>query len=344
MSMSSRPATRRPRPTRAVKAIRDLGKANGFGVQSNGDPAIVHRGEPRPVPGRRLPDRARQPPQRRPGGRLRGVLPCRRRLCRHRHGRRVRARVGLPDRGHRRTRSTSRTAAQPGTIKVADRIHDASKDLPETWDRTEAWYNFDPNVRGFSHVLATVVEEPFARQPSGDGSRGHQRRHDGLRPPGRLVQGLPGRPFVLHRARRQLGIVRRRRLSVAHPGRDRVGRGRVRPGLLATAARRSSPTTSRPRSARRRTCPSRSASTSCLTAASSRPTAAVACGCTIPRRTRPRCSPRSPSTPTARTACTARRSTTTSRTTTGSTCSTPRRRSRTSGWRTGRSSPRRRRP
>ena len=79
--LSSSPPAHSPASTNAaVKAIRDLGKANGFGVQSNGDATIVHGGEPRPLPGRRLPDRARQPPQRRPGGRLRGVLPRRRRL------------------------------------------------------------------------------------------------------------------------------------------------------------------------------------------------------------------------------------------------------------------------
>jgi cytochrome c len=56
------------------------------------------------------------------------------------------------------TRATSKTEVQPGTIKVADRVHDASKDLPEYWTRTDAWYNFETNVRGESHVLATVVE------------------------------------------------------------------------------------------------------------------------------------------------------------------------------------------
>lgn len=56
------------------------------------------------------------------------------------------------------TRASSKTEVQPGTIKVADRIHDASMDLPEYWTRTDAWYNFEFNVRGESHVLATVVE------------------------------------------------------------------------------------------------------------------------------------------------------------------------------------------
>jgi cytochrome c len=61
------------------------------------------------------------------------------------------------------TRAASKTEVQPGTIKVADRVHDASKDLPEYWARTDAWYNFTFNVRGQSHVLATVVELVDAR-------------------------------------------------------------------------------------------------------------------------------------------------------------------------------------
>jgi PKD repeat protein len=65
-------------------------------------------------------------------------------------------------------RSSGRTAAQSGTVKVADRVHDASKDLPRYWDRNEAWYNFTVNVRGVSHVLATVVEDPFGPQPQGN--------------------------------------------------------------------------------------------------------------------------------------------------------------------------------
>jgi cytochrome c len=65
------------------------------------------------------------------------------------------------------TRATSRTDVQSATIKVADRVHDATKNLPEYWSRTDAWYNFTSNVRGASHVLATVVEDPFGPQPQG---------------------------------------------------------------------------------------------------------------------------------------------------------------------------------
>jgi PKD repeat protein/type 1 glutamine amidotransferase len=65
------------------------------------------------------------------------------------------------------TRATGKTAVQSATVKVADRGHVATKDLPEYWNRTDAWYNFTSNVRGSSHVLATVVEDPFGPQPQG---------------------------------------------------------------------------------------------------------------------------------------------------------------------------------
>ncbi len=66
------------------------------------------------------------------------------------------------------TRSSGRTDVQTGTLKVFDRVHDASKSLPEYWDRTDNFYNFTTNVRGVSHVLDTVVEDPFSAQPQGN--------------------------------------------------------------------------------------------------------------------------------------------------------------------------------
>src|SRR3954462_12187797 len=65
------------------------------------------------------------------------------------------------------TRASGRTALQSGTMKVFDRVHDASKSLPLYWDRTDHWYNLATNVRGVSHILATVVEDPFGPQPQG---------------------------------------------------------------------------------------------------------------------------------------------------------------------------------
>ncbi len=66
------------------------------------------------------------------------------------------------------TRSSSRTVEQSGTVKVFDRVHDASKSLPLAWERTDHWYNFVADVQGVSHVLATVVEDPFGPQPQGN--------------------------------------------------------------------------------------------------------------------------------------------------------------------------------
>ena len=42
------------------------------------------------------------------------------------------------------TRSSGRTDVQSGTVKVADRVHDASKTCPQYWDRTDHFYNFAP--------------------------------------------------------------------------------------------------------------------------------------------------------------------------------------------------------
>ncbi len=70
------------------------------------------------------------------------------------------------------TRSAGQTTLQTATVKVFDRVHDATKNLPEYWDRTESFYNFSTNVRGLSHVLATVVEQPFEAQPAGNVLKG----------------------------------------------------------------------------------------------------------------------------------------------------------------------------
>ena len=61
------------------------------------------------------------------------------------------------------TRATGPAAAlATAKIKVADRVHDASKSLPEYWSFSDEYYNFTSNVRGFSHVLATVDETSYS--------------------------------------------------------------------------------------------------------------------------------------------------------------------------------------
>jgi glucose/arabinose dehydrogenase/type 1 glutamine amidotransferase len=58
-------------------------------------------------------------------------------------------------------RSTGLSGIEEATVKVADRVHPSSEDLPEYWTRTDRWFNFDKNVRGFQHVLATVDESTY---------------------------------------------------------------------------------------------------------------------------------------------------------------------------------------
>jgi PKD repeat protein/type 1 glutamine amidotransferase len=62
---------------------------------------------------------------------------------------------------------TNPLASQTVTNKVADRVHDASKNLPEYWNLTDRYYNWTSNVRGLSHVLTTVSDAPFDK--TGDG-------------------------------------------------------------------------------------------------------------------------------------------------------------------------------
>ena len=58
-------------------------------------------------------------------------------------------------------RASGLAEVQSATVKVADRVHPSSEDLPEYWTRSDRWYNFDKNVRGFQHVLATVDEGTY---------------------------------------------------------------------------------------------------------------------------------------------------------------------------------------
>ena len=118
--------------TAGVKAIRDLGKS-GPGSPSSRAPTLPSS---------------------------RGRVCRRRRLPRHPLGDRDRAGLAVPDRPARHARDR-RGAACHATIKVADRVHDASKSLPEHWSRTDRFYNFTSNVRGEAHVLATVDETTY---------------------------------------------------------------------------------------------------------------------------------------------------------------------------------------
>ncbi|HEU0235287.1 MAG TPA: ThuA domain-containing protein [Candidatus Limnocylindrales bacterium] len=141
----------------AVKAVRDLGKAHSFTVQSNGDPTqftdenlarfravilLANSGN-----SLNAAQRGAFEDYFHAGG---GVVSIGGAIEAETDWEFLTEVIG--------TRASSRTHVQPGTIKVADRVHDASKDVPEYWSWTDAWYNFEANVRGESHVLATVVE------------------------------------------------------------------------------------------------------------------------------------------------------------------------------------------
>ena len=128
-----------------------------------------------------------------------------RRLRRHRFRRRDRRELDVPDQHARHALVGPGPASQSGTVKVFDRVHDATQEpagvlgphrrIGTTSRRTSA---------ASSHVLATVVEDPFGPQPAGQHARRHRRRHDGRQPPDLLLQGLPGRALVLHRPRQHV--------------------------------------------------------------------------------------------------------------------------------------------
>jgi glucose/arabinose dehydrogenase/type 1 glutamine amidotransferase len=59
------------------------------------------------------------------------------------------------------TKAAGASTVQQATVKVADRVHPASAGLPEYWKPADAFYNFAGNVRGVSHVLATVDETTY---------------------------------------------------------------------------------------------------------------------------------------------------------------------------------------
>jgi type 1 glutamine amidotransferase len=60
------------------------------------------------------------------------------------------------------TRAVDAVDAQAATVEVADQVHPAGEGLPDYWGWTDAFYNFDANVRGESHVIATVDENTYS--------------------------------------------------------------------------------------------------------------------------------------------------------------------------------------
>ncbi|MBB5801804.1 glucose/arabinose dehydrogenase [Saccharothrix ecbatanensis] len=65
---------------------------------------------------------------------------------------------------------TAHSATVPGTAKVADHVHPSGQGLPDRWNRTEEWYNFDRSARGDVHVLVTADETTYDAGGSAMGS------------------------------------------------------------------------------------------------------------------------------------------------------------------------------
>ncbi len=61
---------------------------------------------------------------------------------------------------------TQHSSIVPGTAKVADHKHPSGQALPDRWDRSEEWYNFDHSGRGDVHVLVTADETTYDAGPA----------------------------------------------------------------------------------------------------------------------------------------------------------------------------------
>ncbi|KUL27024.1 ThuA domain-containing protein [Actinoplanes awajinensis] len=56
----------------------------------------------------------------------------------------------------------SHPAIQQANVKVEDRAQAATAHLPQTWTRTDEWYNYRTNPRSTAHVLATLDESSYS--------------------------------------------------------------------------------------------------------------------------------------------------------------------------------------
>jgi PKD repeat protein/type 1 glutamine amidotransferase len=57
--------------------------------------------------------------------------------------------------------ATGTSPGQPGEVIVEDQVHPSTKHLSDRWARSDEWYNFNRNVRGDAHVLATMDETTY---------------------------------------------------------------------------------------------------------------------------------------------------------------------------------------
>jgi type 1 glutamine amidotransferase len=57
---------------------------------------------------------------------------------------------------------------QPASIQIEDVGHPSTSSLPQPWNRTDEWYNFQTNPRGPVHVLMTMDESSYSGGDMGD--------------------------------------------------------------------------------------------------------------------------------------------------------------------------------
>jgi len=62
----------------------------------------------------------------------------------------------------------SHPSIQPASIQIEDPNHPSTASLPQPWQRTDEWYNFQTNPRGSVHVLATMDESSYEGGDMGD--------------------------------------------------------------------------------------------------------------------------------------------------------------------------------
>ncbi|MEV4490061.1 ThuA domain-containing protein [Micromonospora coxensis] len=56
----------------------------------------------------------------------------------------------------------SHPAIQQANVKVENRAHPGTAHLPQTWTRTDEWYNYQTNARSTARVLATLDESSYS--------------------------------------------------------------------------------------------------------------------------------------------------------------------------------------
>ena len=108
-----------------------------------------------------------------------------------------------------------------GTAIVADKQHPSTVGLPDRWNRSEEWYNFDTNPRGNVHVLVTADERTY-----NPGSRAMGPDH-----PISWCRNVVRRPGVGHRDGPRDRVLQRDELPQPRAGWRQVGRRQPARGL-----------------------------------------------------------------------------------------------------------------